>query len=99
MITNAGLIAGSAAVLAAALAMSSPVYPKATNMGDCARVADGLADPCSGRGAPGLAGVRMIDVDVYTGRFPIRPSLEAVKSKSPQRRLSCVDLFGCRTLG
>jgi hypothetical protein len=97
--TNAGLVAGSAAVLAA-LAMASPVYPKTTTgTGHCiAGIAVGVADQCSdwGRDARDLAGVRMIDVDSYTGRAPIRPALEAARAKSPRRRLSDVGLFGCR---
>ncbi len=103
MITNAGLVAGSAAVLAAlAMAMASPSYPKTSaGIGYCAGVAGGLADQCSGwdPDPPGLAGVRMIDIDIYTGRVPIRPTLEAAKSRLPRRRLSEVDLFGCGTLG
>jgi hypothetical protein len=102
MMSKAGIIAGSAAVLAA-LALASPVYPEtSTEMGYCtAVIATGLAGPCTGRrrNAPGLTGVRMIDVDVYTGRVPIRPTLEAVKSRTPRRRLSDAGLFGCRTLG
>jgi hypothetical protein len=100
--TKAGIFAGSAAVLAV-LALASPVYPETSiEMGYCtAGIAAGLADPRTGwhRNAPGLTGVRMIDVDVYTGRVPIRPTLEAVKSRTPRRRLSDVGLFRCRTLG
>jgi hypothetical protein len=103
MITNAGLVAGSAAVLAAlAMAMASPGFPKTSaGTGYCSGVADGLADECSGwgRDPPGLAGVRMIDLDIYTGRFPIRPTLDAAKARLPRGRLSDVGSFGCRTLG
>jgi hypothetical protein len=103
MIKNAGIFTGSAVVLAG-LVLASQAHPEPSDMsctGVSAEIAKALSDPRSGCGhlRTNPPGIKMIDVDVYTGRVPIRPTLDAAKSKAPRRRLSNVGSFGRNVFG
>jgi hypothetical protein len=103
MITNAGILAGSAAVLVA-LALAGQAHSEPSHMGHCPAlavgIADGSADPCSGWGHFNTnPRADLIDGDPYTGRVPIRPTLDAAKARVSRRRLSDIGLFGCKIFG
>jgi hypothetical protein len=99
MIPNEGIIAGSVAILVA-LALASQAHPEPSYL-DCTGLFAARADPSSEwehlHAAP--QAIELIDVEVYTGRVPVRPILDAAKSRAPRRRLSNLGLFGCDTIG